>query len=98
MGTIMRFNFSDGIEAGEIEADLTLAILCAECLYGRPRVRMEVSYVVDPNGKACVLETAGEAADAVSRVFAGLLTVRLGEHAYSVRRGLRDEAGGHEPD
>lgn len=40
--------------------------LCAEYIYGRPQVRMEVSYAVDPRGRACVLETAGEAGEAVA--------------------------------
>ncbi len=84
--TITRFEFPNGAHVEAIEADIALAILCAECIYGRPRVRMEVSYVVDPGGKSCVLETAGEAGDAVARVFAGLLATRLGEHAYKVRR------------
>jgi hypothetical protein len=93
---IVRFGFETPVDAEELEGDIALAILCAECIYGRPRVRMEVSYAVDPHGKACVLETAGVAGEAVARVFAGLLAVRLGENAYSVRRQLRDEANGHE--
>jgi hypothetical protein len=86
MGTITRFEFLPKADAGAVEADIALAILCGECIYGRPRVRMEVSYVVDPGGKAAVVETGGEAGDAVARVFAGLLSVHLGEQAYRVRR------------
>ena len=86
MSDVIRFEFLEPADAGEIEGDLGLAILCAECIYGRPRVRMEISYAVDPAGKSCVVETAGEAGDAAARVFAGLLSTRLGERAYKVRR------------
>ena len=78
MSELVRFEFSGTTTADEVEADLGLAILCSECIYGRPRVRMEVSYAVDPAGRSCVLETAGEAGGAAARVFAGLLAVRLG--------------------
>jgi len=86
MSDVLRFEFSGETDERALEADLGLAILCAECIYGRPRVRMEISYVVDPAGKAVVLETAGEAGDAATRVFAGLLATHLGEQAYKVRR------------
>lgn len=52
---------------------------------------MEISYAVDPGGKACVVETAGEAGDAAARVFAGLLATRLGEEGYRVHRLGRTE-------
>lgn len=86
MPELVRFEFTREGDAKAIEADLSLAILCAECIHGRPRVRMEISYAVDPGGRSCVLETAGEAGEAAARVFAGLLSTRLGEQAYRVRR------------
>jgi hypothetical protein len=86
MSEVLRFEFQGERDARELEGDLGLAILCAECIYGRPRVRMEISYVVDPSGKAAVLETCGEAGDAAARMFAGLVGARLGEESYQVRR------------
>ena len=83
---IVRFSFETLVDAEELEGDIALAVLCAECIYGRPQVRMEVSYAVDPHGKACVLETAGEAGEAVALVFAGLVAVRVGEAGYTVKR------------
>ncbi len=85
MNQVLRYNFS---EAGRetMEADVALAIFAAECVYGRPRVRMEASYLVDEGGTTCVLDISGEAGEAVARVFAGLSTARVGDHAYSVRR------------
>lgn len=85
MSQVLRFNFKE-LSRETVEADIALAIFAAECVYGRPRVRMEISYLVDDDGGTCVLEIGGDAGDSVARVFAGLCASRLGEEAYSVRR------------
>ena len=85
MSQMLRFKFSESSRE-TLEADVALAIFAAECVYGRPRLRMEASYLVDEDGRACVLEVAGEAGESVARVFAGLCAARLGEEAYSVHR------------
>ena len=84
MSQVLRFKFRQS-EPETVEADVALAIFAAECVYGRPRVRMETSYLIDDDG-ACVLEVDGEAGESVARVFAGLCAARLGEEAYSVQR------------
>lgn len=86
MSNILRFAFTGDSPPADIEADIALAIFAAECVYGRPRVRMEASYLVDDAGKACVLEVGGEAGEAAARVFAGLTAARVGEEAFTVRR------------
>ncbi len=89
MSRVLQFKFSEA-DRETVEADVALAIFAAECVYGRPRVRMEASYLVDEGGTACVLDISGEAGDAVARVFAGLSAARFGDQAYSVRRLARD--------
>lgn len=89
--SILRFTFSEGLDAGAVEGDMALAIFAAECVYGRPRVRMETAYLVDECRRACVVDVRGEAGEAAVRVFAGLTAARLGEESYTVRR--LDEAG-----
>ncbi len=86
MGTVLRFTFPEGVDVRAVEGDMALAIFAAECVYGRPRVRMETSYLVEGTGKACVVDVSGEAGEAAARVFAGLTAARLGEDAYTVRR------------
>lgn len=86
MHTTLRFGFTEGNDREGIEADMALAIFAAECVYGRPRVRMEASYLVDDEGRTCVVDVAGESGQAVARVFAGLTAVRVGEEAFTVRR------------
>ena len=85
MSQVLRFKFREA-NRETVEADVALAIFAAECVYGRPRVRMEAAYDVDATGKACVLKVSGEAGDAVARVFAGLAAARFGETAYSIER------------
>jgi len=86
MGTVLRFTFPEGVDVRAVEGDMALAIFAAECVYGRPRVRMETSYLVDEGGKTCVVEVCGEAGETAARVFAGLTAARLGEDSYTVRR------------
>jgi len=86
MGNLLRFAFAGGGAKEDIEADITLAIFTAECVYGRPRVRMEASYLVDDDGASCVIDVGGESGEAAARVFAGLTAARVGEQAFSVKR------------
>ena len=89
MSQVLRFKFKE-VSRETVEADIALAIFAAECVYGRPRVRIEASYLVDEDGGACVLEIDGDAGESVARVFAGLCAARLGEEAYSVHRVTRE--------
>lgn len=85
MKTLLRFSF-DAPDQAVLEADLALAIFAAECVYGKPRVRMETSYLVDATGRTCVIDVGGEAGEAAARVFAGLAALRVGEDRFTVRR------------
>jgi len=84
--SILRFTFSEGLDTGAVEGDMALAIFAAECVYGRPRVRMETAYLVDEGRRACVVDVRGEAGEAAVRVFTGLTAARLGDTAFVVRR------------
>jgi hypothetical protein len=86
MSKLLRFSFKEGETRETVEADIALAIFAAECVYGRPRVRMETSYLVEGTGKACVVDVSGEAGEAAARVFAGLAAARVGENSYTVQR------------
>ena len=86
MGTIVKFAFTEGEKPEDVEADLALAIFAAECLFGKPRVRMEASYLVAEDGRSCVLQVAGESGEAAARIFSGLAAVRFGEEGFQVRR------------
>ncbi len=97
MDTLVRFSLPDKADAETVEADMALAIFAAECVYGRPRVRMEASYLVDEGGKVCVVQVSGAAGEAAVRVFTGLAGVRFGEDGFSVRRLERPREPEHSP-
>ena len=84
MNKILRFTFYVEPDPADIEADLVLAIFAAECLHGRPRVRLETRYLVAPDGQSCVLEISGLAGESAAQVFAGLVTARFGEEGMSI--------------
>jgi hypothetical protein len=88
---VLSFRFQSNADREAVEADVALAIFAAECLHGRPRVRMEASYLVNDDG-GCVLQVNGEAGESVARVFAGLCAARFGEEAYSVQRLAHERA------
>ena len=83
---ILKFTMAREQDRGAVETDVALALFAAECVYGKPRVRLEASYLVADDGSACVVRANGEAGDAAARIFAGLTAVRVGEAAYSVKR------------
>lgn len=84
MGKVLRFAFEKDHDREGVEADMALAIFAAECIHGRPRVRMEARYLVSPDGKSCVMEVRGAAGEAAARVFAGLASARLGDDGFRV--------------
>ena len=87
MHEVVRFVFPESGRREAIESDISLAIFSAECLFGRPRTRLEVSYLVDDRGGRCVLRVRGEAGETALQVFVGLCGERFGEDGFRVERG-----------
>ena len=84
MSKILKFTFYVEPDPEDIEADLALALFAAECLHGKPRVRLETRYLVGPDGQSCVLEVSGPAGESAAQVFTGLAAARYGEEGMSV--------------
>jgi hypothetical protein len=70
MNQKVRFTFADDTDREAVEGDLALAIFAAECVYGRPRVRMETRYRVDDVGR-CEIDVAGESGEAAGGCLPG---------------------------
>jgi hypothetical protein len=98
MSKILRFTFCQEQGREEVEGDLALAIFAAECIHGRPRVRLETRYLVGAGGQTCVMEVSGPAGESAAQVFTGLATARFGEEAVSIAHHQEQplEVGGHE--
>ncbi len=86
MHAVLQFRFPQETDTERLEEDVALAIFAAECLYGRPRLRMEASYLMNVGGSACVMDVSGEAGEAAARIFAGLAAARFGERGFSLKR------------
>jgi len=84
MSKILKFTFYVEPDPEDIEADLALALFAAECLHGKPRVRLETRYLVGPDGQSCVLEVSGPAGESAAQVFTGLVSARYGEEALGI--------------
>src|SRR5690349_19427191 len=81
---VLRFSFSDPYDHDALERDLSLALFCAECLFGAVRLRLEAAHVVAPDGQVCVVESRGEAGDTAIRLFTAFSEGRVGEEGFTV--------------
>jgi hypothetical protein len=86
MSEIIRFAFPEESDYEEVEGDMALALFTSECIHGRPRTRLEVSYFVSTSGRRCLLSVRGPAGESALQVFAGLCEERFGEDGFSIER------------
>jgi len=84
MHEVVRFVFPESGRREGIEADISLAVFSAECLYGRPRTRLHVSYLINNEGSRCVFRVRGEAGETALQVFIGLCGERFGEDGFEI--------------
>jgi hypothetical protein len=89
MSETIRFRFPEVAVREEVEGDVALAVFASECVFGRPRVRIEAGYDVDATGRICVVRVGGDAGEATARILAGLAAVRFGEGGFRVERGAK---------
>ena len=45
MGIICRFEFDETVSKQDIEEQIALAIITAECTFGKPKVRLHAAYL-----------------------------------------------------
>ena len=90
MQKIIRLELPGGTPRSDVEHDIGLAIFSAECVYGGPRTRLEVRYLINIDGTRVVLQVRGEAGEAAVRVLIGLCNERFGEATFRVERVTRD--------
>jgi len=86
---IYRFEFDRKVPLEDAEMSLHLAMIVAEGLFGRARVRLDVRYDVDERRRLIVVDGATEIGAVVTRMFTGLLLREFGEDAFRTRRAER---------
>jgi hypothetical protein len=92
MSERMKFQFPAPDRDG-VEEDISLGIFTAECIYGRPRTRLDVAYFLTGDGRRAVIDVKGPAGETALRVIVGLLAARFGEDGYQVERVEGREPG-----
>ena len=83
---VYHYQFLPDIPAREIEETLNLAVLTAECLHGQSRVRLDVSYCIDPDRRTCVIDAGDDVGRDIVRIFTGFVIREFGEEAFKVSR------------
>ena len=89
---IYRYEFSRDIPLQKVEEPLALSGLPAESLHGRAQVRLDASFSLDKEKRACIVDAGTEVGCHIARIFTGYLTQEFGEGAFSVRRLSKDSA------
>nr|AJG38134.1 hypothetical protein [bacterium enrichment culture clone fosmid MGS-K1] len=89
MKAVCRFRFPEDTARELIEGGIAEAIFNAECLFGKPNVRVSgVAYYISgpPKANQCVIDVSSEVGEHVAQVFTGIMLKTLGEDKFSVTR------------
>lgn len=87
MKVICSYKFPKGTRRRILEESMVSAIVSAECIFGKPRVRTSgMAYYLADSGRGCILDVSSEVGEHVAQVFTGILINSLGEEKFKVRR------------
>ena len=86
MNGVYRFQFKDGISPEEIEENLFWAVFNAESVFGKPRVRLDASFLFDRETKVCVIDKTTAVGQHLAQIFTSLITRKFGEESFKVER------------
>ena len=74
------------VPARDMEDTFMLALLAVEGLHSRPRVRMEVGFVIDKPNRTCIINAVTPVGRDLARIFTGFATCEYGERAMRIER------------
>jgi hypothetical protein len=87
MKTVCKFKFPTETSREFIEASVASAIFNAECVFGKPRVRVSsITYYIPEDTPQCVIDVSNEVGEHVAQVFTGIMINVLGEDKFQVKR------------
>ena len=81
-----RYHFAKDTDLHEAEDTLLLALLAAEGLFGRCRVRMDSAWAVDESINVIVIDAGTLVGMTVSLIFTAFITAEFGASAFDVRQ------------
>jgi len=83
---VYQYSFQASLDLDDVQDTLTLAILGAENLHGRARVRLDGWWQLDRQQRQCVIDCSTSVGDDIARLFTGYLAQEYGEQAFAVER------------
>jgi len=81
-----KFVFRETITVDFVEGAITIAILKAERVFGRAKVRLYASYTVAPSPPRCVIDTSSAIGRFIAEGFVALVLRLGGEQDFKVIR------------
>jgi hypothetical protein len=88
-----KFVFRPGVSLENAEESLLLAVLAAEGIHGRSRVRLDATFRLRRDKRTCIVDVGTQVGRHIAQIFTGFLAREFGEQAYRVRRrGSRAES------
>ena len=81
-----RYRFSRNVDLREARDTLLLALLAAEGLFGRTRVRMDAAWAEDAVLNVLVVDAGTLVGMTVCLIFTAFLTAEFGADAFDVRK------------
>ncbi len=78
--------FRRHVDIDDVQDTLTLAVLGAQNLHGRARIRLDGWWRLDRQRRQCSIDASTTVGQDISRLFAGYLAQEFGEQAFSVQR------------
>jgi hypothetical protein len=86
MDAVYRFEFDQDIPIKEIEDTLFWAVLNAESIFGKSKVRLDGSFYFDRSKRICVIDKTTEVGQHIAQIFTSLISRSFGETAFRVNR------------
>ncbi len=80
-----EYEFSGDIDMSLVEENLALAMISAEGIYGRARVRMETQCDMNQKTRTCTVSADSEVGREICRVFTEFLILQFGEDRFRVQ-------------
>lgn len=81
------FTFKDSVPMAGVEETLLMAVVAAEGIHGRARVRLDAKYATDVVSRTCTVSAENEVGQGVAKIFTELLVLEIGEGAFEVSDG-----------
>ena len=86
MEAIYKFIFGDSVPFKEVQETLFWAILNAESIFGKAKVRLDAWYKLDEGKKVCEIDKTTEVGQHIAQIFTSCISRSFGDKAFTVER------------